>query len=103
MAKLRGFEFLVNGSVLHVKLTKSCIDECSHQGSCDADVKLWVAELRPYLDKLPAEFVRACLRPFGAWDDTELQDHEENLLRLLWVLANDCKEENTCRTSLDTF
>ena len=36
------------------------------------------------------------LREYGAWDDEELADHEQNLQRLLWSLAGDIVgEENS--------
>lgn len=28
---------------------------------------------------------RAFLRGYGAWDDIELEDHDENLRRLIWL------------------
>jgi ABC-type enterochelin transport system permease subunit len=35
------------------------------------------------------------LQTLGAWEDTELQDLEENKMRLLWIAILDCKENNT--------
>lgn len=34
------------------------------------------------------------LREYGAWDDEELRDHEQNIQRLLWIAASDVQEEN---------
>ena len=35
---------------------------------------------------------RAMLRPYGAWDDDELQDHDTNLSRLVWLVGCDLNE-----------
>lgn len=65
--------------------------QASHPGDCEADVK----ELRqkPYIaeqliaikPEVPAEE----LKEYGAWDDKELSDHDQNLTRLLWLACGD--------------
>lgn len=35
------------------------------------------------------------LREHGAWDDEQLQDHEENLTRWIWMSAWDISERNS--------
>ena len=97
MRRLRGFIFNIMGEkCLEIKLTKNCIADCAHSGSCDVEVSKWVENLRPYLDTLPAELVANVLKPSGAWDDEELKDTEQNLHRLLWIAAGCCKDENSC-------
>lgn len=103
MRKPRGFVFNVQSHVIEVKLTRECINDCMHSGSCDADVALWVNKLRPYLAAIPAEKIAGCLAAYGAWDKVELQDTEENLHRFLWCAAGDCKEEHTCWTYMEIY
>ncbi|MGO4441370.1 hypothetical protein [Rhizobium sp. RAF56] len=35
---------------------------------------------------------RAMLRPYGAWEDAELSDHQTNLERLVWLAGCDLRE-----------
>jgi hypothetical protein len=80
---------------IELQITKAQAQACSHPGPCDSDV----AELRQdpkirrQLDKLAPSLVSECLREYGAWDDEELADHEQNLDRLLWIACCDIAEE----------
>ena len=103
MKKPRGFIFNVLGkSAVEVKLTKECINDCSHSGSCDANVEFWVNKLRPYLDQIPSGIIKSTLKPYGAWDEEELNDSELNLHRFLWCAAGSAKEEKSCWTTMDS-
>jgi hypothetical protein len=72
-----------------------------HSGQCDADVEY----LRgvPYIAKQLAEIDSATLagelREYGAWDDVELSNHDENLARILWIACGDIQEEEFMRES----
>lgn len=33
------------------------------------------------------------LRGYGAWDEEQLKDHDENLTRILWLACGDILEE----------
>lgn len=37
--------------------------------------------------------MRSILRPYGAWDDSELEDRQDNIHRLLWLACLDIQEE----------
>lgn len=67
----------------------------SHQGQCDQDIarlrqqdyiKVQIACWNP--DNLRAE-----LKEYGAWDDDELADHEDNCDRMLWIMCGNILEE----------
>lgn len=64
--------------------------------SCDSDVESLVnnPKIRRQLDKIPAEKIRAELKEYGAWDETELADHEENKRRVVWLAAGNITEES---------
>ncbi len=51
---------------------------------------------KPYVAKqlkaMDAEKLAKELREYGAWDDSELTDHEQNLMRWVWVSAGDITE-----------
>ena len=75
------------GSYIELALTAEDASTGYHQGACDDDI----AGLRtvPYiaeqLEALDPAKVRLELEGYGAWDDTELADHEANLDRVLWL------------------
>jgi hypothetical protein len=62
-----------------------------HQGQCDSDVKegMEIPYIKEQLEKIDEEQLRKELDDFGAWDDEELNDHQENLMRWLWISAGD--------------
>jgi len=78
-----------------LKLTRDCIEECSHAGRCDDDVAHWltVPRIACQLNTIPVEYIASYLKTFGAWDEEELADHEQNKARLLWSACNTAKEQ----------
>jgi hypothetical protein len=50
------------------------------------------------LERIDAEALRKELREYGAWDDQELTDHEQNLQRILWIAAGDIVENHWSRS-----
>lgn len=81
---------------IELKLTRAQAAACSHPGPCDADV-LALSQcpaVARQLRKLKPEDLAAELGEFGAWNATELQDHAQNLQRVLWIAAGDITEGN---------
>lgn len=78
-----------------LKLTKAQAASASHQGACDADVRALseVPAVRRQLRKLAPSMVMAELKGYGAWDEAELQNHEQNLQRVVWLAAGNITEE----------
>lgn len=74
---------------IELHLTLRMADSVTHPGQCDADVLALshVPEVRSQLNALLPECVRRELREYGTWSESELQDDEQNLQRLLWVAA----------------
>lgn len=62
-----------------------------HPGPCDDDVRTLSndTDMGGQLDALDPVMCREVLREYGAWNETELQDHAQNLQRLLWLAAGD--------------
>lgn len=67
----------------------------SHQGSCDDDIaalsRVWY--IAKQLEALDVDKLRTELDGYGAWDETELADHEQNLQRILWLACGNIVEE----------
>ncbi len=72
---------------IELRITKVQAQIGSHQGQCDDDV-LWLSQqpkIRRQLAKIDPALLAKELQEYGAWDEVELADHEQNLQRLLWL------------------
>jgi hypothetical protein len=67
----------------------------SHSGSCDDDVLALskVPHIAEQLAAIDPELLKNELREYGAWDDDEIADHEQNLQRLVWIAAGDIVDQ----------
>lgn len=66
----------------------------AHAGDCYSDASFLVRkEMKAQLKKLDKNAVRKTLKEFGTWSDEELNDHKENLIRLVWIAGNDLSDE----------
>ena len=66
----------------------------SHPGPCDQEVA-WLTQhpyIKKQLDKIAPEILRAELGEYGAWDDSELSDHDQNRERIVWIACGDIAE-----------
>jgi len=79
---------------IELQITKAQAESCSHPGPCDDDVAALrqAPAIRRQLARLNPETVCNALREYGAWDDAELANHDENLSRLLWIACCDITE-----------
>jgi hypothetical protein len=83
-----------------LRLPGQCVIDCSHSGQCDEDVAHWVPKVRALVEsdnfpnKPTAEKIRAELQEYGAWDDEELSDEDQNWHRLVWTAANNVAEDD---------
>jgi hypothetical protein len=79
-----------------LKITKAQALQGSHPGPCDIDIVelLTVPAIRRQFKKIPADKIAAELKEYGAWDETELSDHEANKARILWIACGDIVEEH---------
>jgi len=67
-----------------------------HNGRCDTDINylLTVDYIRDQLNKISPALLAEELREYGAWDDEELADHEQNKARILWIACGDIVEQD---------
>lgn len=79
---------------IELNITKAQTAQGSHMGQCDNDIAALrqVPAIRRQLAKINPETLKDELRDYGAWDDSELADHDANLSRLLWVMCGDIVE-----------
>ena len=70
-----------------LNITKAQVLAAYHSGAMDDDIAelAKVPSIARHLKKLDPEQVRAELAEYGAWNEEELQDHAQNLQRILWL------------------
>lgn len=81
---------------IELQMTKTQAQRASHPGPCDAEVLALSREpaVARQLSKIEPAVLADELRGYGAWDETELADHAQNLQRLVWLAAGDIVEHN---------
>ena len=79
-----------------IKMTFSQAKGGSHSGRCDDDIQalLDCPKIKRQLKKIPPVDIAAELKGYGAWDEKELQDHEQNIQRIIWIAASNISEEH---------
>ena len=81
---------------IELQITEAQAAGASHSGRCDDDV-LWLSgepKIKRQLARLDPALVASELKEYGAWDEDQLADHEQNLQRLLWLACGDIREGN---------
>lgn len=82
-----------------LRLPGQCVIDCSHSGPCDADVDYWAPKILAQIieDDFPnapdGETIRQELSEYGAWDNDELADSDQNFKRLVWIAAGNIADE----------
>jgi hypothetical protein len=79
-----------------LRLTRKDAKQCSHAGECGGDVSEIMQKdyVRKQLTNLDPAQLKKELDEYGAWDESELLDHSQNLIRWVWISASDITEEN---------
>jgi len=74
-----------------LEITKEQASTGSHPGPCEGDVYALslVPAIRRQFDKILPEDIAATLRGYGAWNEEDLEDHAENIQRILWIACGD--------------
>ena len=70
-----------------LNITKAQVLAAYHSGAMDDDIAALakVPSIARQIKKLDPGQVRLELAEYGAWNEEELQDHAENLQRVLWL------------------
>jgi len=88
--------FYTTGSgLIELDITESDARIGSHAGQCDEDIDylLTLDYIKKQLADIPVDLLVDELREYGAWNETELSDHEENKARLLWIACGDIVDQ----------
>src|ERR1700677_2990868 len=78
--------FTSSSGRIELQMTMEQAESVSHSGECDEDVRELskVSAIADQLAKIDPALLSAELKEYGAWDEDERADHEQNLQRLLW-------------------
>lgn len=79
---------------IELEITLVQAESCTHSGDCSVDVVALrkVPKIKRQLDKIDGDVLIGELRGYGAWDIEELQNHNANLERILWLACGDIVE-----------
>jgi hypothetical protein len=82
-------EFWTSSGRIGLRMTRAQAASACHPGPCDDDVAALarVPAIRRQLAKIDQAMLAEELREYGAWDETERADHEQNLQRIVWLAA----------------
>ena len=88
--------FYSNSGRFGLQLTYADAQHGHHPGQCDADIAelLTVPYIARQLADIPHDALADELREYGAWDNQELENHSDNLSRILWIACGDIVERN---------
>ena len=82
-------------NIFELNITKAQVLAAWHPGAMDDDIAALakVPRIARQLKKLDPGQVRLELAEYGAWNEEELQDHAQNLQRVLWCGVCDIWDE----------
>lgn len=88
--------FLI-GNYLELEVPEFIVDVVPISGRADEAIDSIVSDdtVKPYLSNIDEESLRIELKEYGAWTNEELQDHQENIKRYLWIKILDYREEQS--------
>jgi hypothetical protein len=79
-----------------IGMTYQQAKSASHQGQCDDDVKALIETpaIRKQLENIKQIDIADELRGYGAWNENELLNNQDNWERIIWIAAGNIVEEN---------
>jgi hypothetical protein len=97
--RTRKYEYATFTYIGEIKLPVAVAEKCSHSGDCHNDVIecLKLPYVRTQLGKIDRDKLRKELEECGAWDAEQLQNHNDNLERILWIASGDIVENKKTR------
>jgi hypothetical protein len=79
-----------------LNITKKVAGMINHSGDCFAEIIeiSQLPQIKRQLNKLDPEELKKELCDYGTWDNEQLQDHKENLYRILWIACGNINDNN---------
>ena len=81
---------------IELNITFNNAKKTFHSGDCEPEVielanKQSIKQQTKLIDK---NVLITVLKEYGAWNQDELQNHQQNIIRLLWIAASDIAENH---------
>lgn len=78
-----------------IEMTKAQAESCSHTGACDSDVLALskLPKIARQFKKIDPLHIAEELKGYGAWDEEELKDTDQNVQRILWIAAGNIVDD----------
>ena len=83
----------------NLEFTQDQVSACSHQGECYDDCAVVANEINDQLKNHENHRKIDLLLECGAWEKDELQDENENDIKIVWIACNDIKEDTEMYTT----
>jgi hypothetical protein len=79
---------------IELQMTVEQASSVNHPGQCDDEVLVLSQHplIVEQIGKIDKDVLAKVLREYGAWDDEQLKDHDENIQRLVWIAGCDIDE-----------
>lgn len=86
--------YFSNGLI--IELPEWVVDSCPQNGDCTNAIREFLEdnEVKPIIDALNPYDIRSELYEYGAWNDTELANDQENKERILWAAIGNIWDDN---------
>lgn len=75
-------------------LPDEAVSSCYHSGACDEDFNYYSNLINRPVEITP-EKLKSELKEYGAWDENELENDEDNWKRIIWLAAGNIQEEES--------
>jgi hypothetical protein len=85
-------DIIVYYNSIEVSLPIELLEDCHHQGECYEDCERWGEEVEKELQSISDKDLVNHLLEYGAWEEEELQNRKENLIKFLWIAAGDYQD-----------
>ena len=91
-------QFTSGSGRIELQMTMEQAESASRQGDCDENTRELskVPAIAEQLAKIDPAVLSGELKEYGAWDAEELADHDQNLQRILWLVAGGITEQDGC-------
>ncbi len=77
-----------------ISLSDDQVARCSHRGDCYDDVRKVTDEIKEQFESINPLLIRKELQEHGAWSPLELNDFGKNQFRIVWIAANNIKDDD---------
>ncbi len=86
---------IANFERFDIEIPIELVETVPRHGMCDDAIEtLCTTEpMSSYLALLNPQEIKDELSEYGAWNETELSDHNQNLRRILWIAIGNIQEE----------